>query len=490
MERVQDPVMGESRTSLVNRMSYGAGHGLVSAKNMLFHFFFLFYFVNVLGLPEWQVMAATVLAILVDAVSDPVMGQISDNTRSRRWGRRHGWIIASSLPTAAALALLFSPPDGMSETGLFFWMAGFMIGTRLFITGYTVPYFALAADMTELYDERTAIVGMRTIFDNGFNLLVFVLAFTVFLPDREGLEDGMLFEPGYAPLALALGGIGLAGALLMVLGTWNRIGTTQPHDWTAGKPWHNAFTELFQAARYAEFRTLTLAFSLLVMLYSTISQLTLFVGTYVWRFDQTEKLVVSLVPFAVIIPAALAAGWWSRRSDKREAALWLTWLFGLSFSLPFALYLISLVPPIGSTALLGLVAVTSGLGFAGMVGALILSYSMMADVSDLLTLETGRKREGLLFAAFTFANKLAFAGGLILATMGLALIDLPDAALPSEVGAGTTRALAAYSIAVNLALAAGAWLAYKRYSMTRARHARLQEQLRQSRPVEGGVAEL
>ena len=474
--------MTKLQTTLTNRLSYGAGHGLVSAKNMLFHFFFLFYFANVLGLPEWQVMAATVLAILIDAVSDPIMGQISDNTRSRRWGRRHGWILGSSIPTAAALALLFSPPDGMSELALFLWMAVFMIGTRVFITGYTVPYFALAADMSGHYDERTSIVGTRTIFDNIFNLLVFVFAFTVFLPDREGLEDGMLFEAGYGPLALTLGIISVIGTLLMVAGTWNRIGNTQPRNWANGLPWHHAFKSLGEAARFSEFLTLTLGFSFLVMLYSTISQLSLFVGTYVWRFDQTEKLVNSLVPFVVIIPAALLAGWWSRRADKREAALWLTWLFGLSFSLPFLLYLFGLVPPIGSLELLILVAATSGFGYAGMVGALILSYSMMADVSDLMTLETGRKREGLLFAAFTFANKLAFAAGLILATLGLILIDLPDAALPSEVGDETTRGLAIYSLLINLVLTLGAWGSYKRYSMSRQRHSALQAELVKLRP--------
>lgn len=463
---------------------------MISAKNMLFHFFFLFYFANVLGVPEWQVMVATVIAILIDALSDPVMGQISDNTRSKRWGRRHGWIILSTLPTAAMLTLLFSPPEGMSETGLFVWMAGFMIGTRIAITGYTVPYYALTADLSRYYDERTTIVGTRTIFENVFNLVVFVLAFLVFLPDREGLEDGMLYEPGYAPLALSLGLIGLVGAIIMTFGTWNRKAATQPRNWTPGLPWHHAFSEIWKAFKTPEFLWLTLGFSLLVSLYSAISQLSLFVGVYVWQFDQTEKLITSLVPFIVIVPAALFTGWVSRRHDKRLAALGLTWLFGLSFSLPFALYLFGLTPPLGSPALLVLIAVSSGFGYAGMVGALILSYSMMADVSDLMTLDTGRKREGLLFAAFTFANKLAFAAGLVVATIGLALIDLPEAALPSEVDMETTRTLALYSIVINLGLAALAWAAYKRYAMTRARHALLQEQLRKSRPVEGGVTEL
>jgi len=482
--------MGIKQTSVTNRMSYGVGHAMISAKNMLFHFFFLFYFANVLGLPEWQVMAATMIALIIDAVSDPIMGQISDNTRSKRWGRRHGWILASSIPTAIALTLLFSPPDGMSQLGLFFWMAAFMIGTRVFITGYTVPYFALAADMSDQYDERTSIVGTRTIFENVFNLLVFILGFMIFLPDRPGLEDGMLYEPGYAPMAMTLGVIAIISALFMAAGTRNQIPSTQPRNWEPGLPWHRAFKEIGKAFRFSEFRSLTLGFSVLVTLYSAVSQLSFFVGVYIWQFDQGQKLVASLIPFLVIVPAAIFAGWLSRKRDKRLAAMWLTWTFGLSFSLPFVLYLFGLTPPAGSEALLALVAISSGFGYAGMVGSLILSYSMMADVSDLVTLQTGRKREALLFAAFTFANKLAFAAGLILATIGLALIDLPEAALPSEVGSETTQTLALYSIAINLALAAIAWAAYRRYSMTRERQADLQEQLRKARPVESGVAEL
>lgn len=300
----------------------------------------------------------------------------------------------------------------------------------------------------------------------------------------------MLYEPGYAPMAMTLGLIGIISALFMAAGTRDQIPATQPRNWEPGLPWHHAFREIAKAFRFSEFRTLTLGFSLLVTLYSAISQLTLFVGVYVWQFDQEQKLIASLVPFIVIVPAALFAGWLSRRRDKRLAAMWLTWTFGLSFSVPFALYLLGLTPPLGSPALLALVAITSGFGYAGMVGSLILSYSMMADVSDLVTLQTGRKREALLFAAFTFANKLAFAGGLLFATLGLTLINLPDAALPSEVGPETTRTLALYSIIINIVLAALAWSAYRRYSMTRERQAALQQQLREARPVECGIPEL
>ena len=482
--------MEAPQTSFVNRTAYGAGHALVSAKNMLFHFFFLFYFVQVQGVDEGLVLVATFAAIVIDAVTDPVMGQISDNTRSRFWGRRHGWMLLATVPTAAALALLFSPPAALSGAALVAWMAGFMIATRVLITVYTVPYFALAADMSAHYDERTAIVGLRTIGEQVFNIVVFVLAFLVFLPDREGLEDGMLYEPGYTPLVISLAVISVVAALVMTAGTWNQRDATQPRDWSPGAPWHTAFAQIASTLRLPEFRTLTLGFSLLVALYSSISQLSLFVGVYLWQFDQVAKFVTSIVPFLVIVPAAVFAGWLSRRRDKRAAVLWLTALFGASFALPYALYLLGLTPPVGSTALLALVALSSGFGYAGMVGSLILSYSMMADVSDMVTLREGRKREGLLFAAFTFANKLAFAAGLVVATLGITLIDLPKGALPSEVDAGVIEGLALYSIAATLLLAAASWAAYRGYTLTRERHAALQEQLREARPVIGGVPEL
>ena len=63
------------QVSIGTKLSYGTGHSLLSAKNMLFHFFYLFFFANVLGVPEGLVVIATFAALFVDAVSDPLMGQ-------------------------------------------------------------------------------------------------------------------------------------------------------------------------------------------------------------------------------------------------------------------------------------------------------------------------------------------------------------------------------------------------------------------------------
>ena len=465
--------MDARQTSNANRFAYGAGHALISAKNMLFHFFFLFYFSAVLGLPEWQVMAATLVAIAVDAFSDPVMGQISDNTRSERFGRRFGWMLAGLVPTAACLALLFSPPGGMTQTALFLWMLTFMIATRLAITVYTVPYFALQADLTSNYHERTTLSSFREIASTVFNLAVFIAGFLIFLPDREGLEDGMLYEPGYGPFALSMGVMGILGGLVVYFGNRDRLEATRAHADTPRQPWSGAFRGLASAVRVPEFRHVTLAYSALVILYGTVSQLSLYVGVYLWQFSQVQKLVASLIPFIVIVPAALLATFLSRRIDKRRAAIGLSAMAGLGFSMQFVIYLLGLAPPTGSSGLLLMVAVTTGFGYAGFVGTIILSFSMLADVSDLIAAKSGRKQEALLFAAFTFANKLAFAAGLITATLGLILINLPQGALPSEIGPEVTQGLALYSIAGNAVTAGlGVWF-FTRYRLDRASHAAL-----------------
>ena len=97
------------QVSIPAKMAYGMGHSLLSMKNMLFHFFFLFFFSNILGVPVLLVGVVTLIALFVDAFTDPIMGQISDNYRSEKWGRRHKFMLWSIIPTAIACLLYTSP---------------------------------------------------------------------------------------------------------------------------------------------------------------------------------------------------------------------------------------------------------------------------------------------------------------------------------------------------------------------------------------------
>ena len=202
------------QVSIPTKIAYGMGQGISSVKDMLFHFFFLFFFTNLLGVSEFLVVIASSIALIVDAVSDPLMGQITDNYRSKKWGRRHIFMLYSIIPTGLFLTLLFSPPQDLSTLGLFLWMTSFAVLVRLALTIFRVTYYSLGAELSSDYNERTNIVSVREIFNGLFNISVFVIGFTIFLPDSPQFEDGMMNRDGYAPLALTMAIIGCIGPKL------------------------------------------------------------------------------------------------------------------------------------------------------------------------------------------------------------------------------------------------------------------------------------
>src|SRR5215468_8202771 len=109
------------KLSLFTKISYGVGQLGEGIKNTAFEAFLFFYYNQVLGVSATKAGAATLLALVFDAAIDPALGSLSDSLRSR-WGRRHPFMYAGAVPFGIMLYLLFAPPAGLSENGLFVWM--------------------------------------------------------------------------------------------------------------------------------------------------------------------------------------------------------------------------------------------------------------------------------------------------------------------------------------------------------------------------------
>ena len=110
------------RTAL--KLGYGIGQTSSGVKNAVFSIFLFFYFNQVLGLSGSLAGMASLLALIVDAITDPMVGQLSDRCKSR-WGRRHPFMLAGAIPFGFFFYLLFVPPAGLDQYGLFAWMLGF-----------------------------------------------------------------------------------------------------------------------------------------------------------------------------------------------------------------------------------------------------------------------------------------------------------------------------------------------------------------------------
>ena len=154
--------------SLNTMFTYGIGTIAIGIKNSLLGTFLLLYFNQVLGLPALLVTSALAIALLIDAVSDPIVGIWSDRVRSR-WGRRHPFIYVAIIPFTLSYYFILQNPGSISageitESELFVRLVFLLIIMRLSMTFYEVPRGALQPELTKDYDQRNQISGIGMAF--------------------------------------------------------------------------------------------------------------------------------------------------------------------------------------------------------------------------------------------------------------------------------------------------------------------------------------
>ena len=137
------------------RLAYGFGAVAQGAKSNGFNYLLLFFYSQVVGLPAQWVSFAILIALVFDAVSDPLVGYFSDNLRSP-WGRRHPFMYASALPVSLAYYFLWAPPEWSQEALLAYFLV-LAIFIRTTITLYDIPSTALVAELTDDYVERSGL---------------------------------------------------------------------------------------------------------------------------------------------------------------------------------------------------------------------------------------------------------------------------------------------------------------------------------------------
>ncbi|SVE38783.1 uncharacterized protein METZ01_LOCUS491637, partial [marine metagenome] len=129
------------KISVKTKFFYGTGAAAEAAIGIVFNTFNFLFYNNVLGLSGTLTGLAVTIAVIFDAISDPVMGSISDRWHSRL-GRRHPFLYLSALPLGLCFFAVYSPPEGLEQLGLFLWFTVFTIGLRISLTFCHVPHLA------------------------------------------------------------------------------------------------------------------------------------------------------------------------------------------------------------------------------------------------------------------------------------------------------------------------------------------------------------
>ena len=486
----EDPVSqaqpSSEKLGLPVKLIYGIGSAAYGVKNAAFGTFLLLYYNQVIGLPPVLVSSAIMVALVVDAFSDPIVGQISDNLRTK-WGRRHPLMYASAIPAAISFILLWIPPDGLSDFGLFVYLVLVASAVRTLITLYEIPSSALAPELTTDYHERTSIASFRYLFAvcGGIGMAYFALAY--FFRPTEEYPVGQLNPAGYVMFAFA-------GALVMFLSiAASTLGThkyiPRLHSPPAERFGLMATLRHVRASFSHRGFQAILAFG--VLKYTALGMtgaLNLYFWTYFWEFQSNETAILTLDLLAGAAIAMFMAPSLSQRTGKRDAALLLAILAIILGALPYVLRLMGLMFPNDHPLLLPTLLAIGSAYSACAVASGILVHAMIGDVVDESLLKTGKHSAGLFYAANSLMQKCVSGLGVMVAGLVLAVIQFPDGAEPGRVDPAIVRNLALFYVPL-LAVLYGSGAGFlKLYRLSREDHdANVEEaRMRAAAAGEGG----
>jgi GPH family glycoside/pentoside/hexuronide:cation symporter len=390
------------RLSFATKLAFGAGDAGAGITSTLLVFSFLVFLTDVAHLKPG--LASSVLAIgkIWDALNDPIIGVLSDRTRSK-WGRRHVWMIGAAIPFGLLFSLHWIVPPFLSDQnqmGLFWYYVAVSIAFNTAFTAVNLPYTALSPQMTQDYDERTSLTGFRFAFSIGGSLAALAFGFVL---SQQALPPAQQYA--------LLGGISAIASIVTIY--WCVWGTTDPsageappsideHDDRASW-WH----EIRDALANVPFRYVIGIYLCSWFAFQLTATTIPYFVTYYMGLDayfSVALIVQGSAMLALFVWAKLGETIGRRGVYFLGTGLWTIAQAGLFVITP------------DEDGWLYILCALAGIGIAT---AYLVPWSMINDVTDLGELQTGERREGTFYSLMVLLQKLGLAFGL--AMVGQAL---------------------------------------------------------------------
>jgi Na+/melibiose symporter-like transporter len=457
------------------KWTYAIGNMPFSVKDAAYVNFVVFYYTQVQGLSGTLAGLAMFLALAWDAISDPIVGSWSDSLRSR-WGRRHPLLVLGGFPTAALFLALFAPPEGLGELGIFLWLLMVSILLRTFLTIYFIPYSAMGAELSSDYDERTVIAKARVTMGWLAGMLLPAFAFAVFFRAQDGV-DGRLLADNYLQYGVLSAVVACVTAAICIVGTRSAIPRLPQASPGQSFNWSQPLGDLALIFRNRNFRVsmgANLAFGVAAGVYTTLG---LYMGTYFWEFS-TNQLAGFVVPIAMgTVFAFMVLNRLGRRFDKPTLLSAISLLLAVNMVWFIGARLLGLLPENGDPIIYPLQLLNLGISVLLIVALQALGISLWADILDEQDLATGRRQEGVVFAAGSFVQKGTSGAGSLLAGIVIDLSGMAPGLEPGQVSQSVLQSLGWFTLVVIATLALVAFIFFTRLRLSRADHARVSSQL-------------
>lgn len=391
--------MEQKKNTLIQKLSYGAGDIYGGGAFLIFSMLYMNYLVLVEGLPVVATSMIVFIGKIWDAITDPMMGRLSDKTRSR-FGRRRLYFLIGIIPVFASFILMFYS-FGMQGTmaKIFYYTFAYMFfGTAFTIV--MVPYNAILSDMTSDYNERTSFTTVRMLFSGGAALIAAIVP-GMLIKSVGGSVNGPAQKSGYLVMAIAMATLFGLCWLATFLGTKEKKDLPSPEPIRV-RDWVSPFAN----KAYRNYLGIFLSFQVGVDL--VLALFIFYIDIVVLKYSSYEVVMGVLLVFQIIFMVIM--GMVAKNKGKAfplyiGIPIWILAMLGF-------LFIKTDTSVVALCILSGFIAVGSSAGNLS-------TWSMLTDIFDIDEIRTAKRREGVYSGLTTFLRK--FASGVAVLVLGFGL---------------------------------------------------------------------
>ncbi len=447
------------KLSFWTKLKFGIGDFGMSAVTALIQFFMLFYYTDVVGIDPGVAGTAILVGKLTwDMVNDILFGYLEDKTRSK-WGRRRPYLILCPIPLALSFWLLLSLPSGMSNIAGFFAIILTFILFDTFHTLITTAYYAMTAELTTDYDERTSISTYRMIF----NVIGYILGagITTMLADMISKSSGISNREAWSYVGLIFGAV--AAITVLIPGLFVR--NAPAVESTPSKmPPMKAILGTLKNKPFVHFMVISAimstAFTLVTTMlpYYLVYQMDMGATQSIVMLAMLGTLAIFLVPCAKV----------SSKIGKAKT-------YALGITIACCALIVGFFLPSTAKTIMMIIAVIAGIGFSSQW---VCPHSMVPDVIEYDELITGERREGIYYGMNGMVGKITGALGSAICGWGLSLTGYVENAVQTPEALMGIRTMFALLPAILLLICVPLLM---KYPITRKAHAEVVRQLEERR---------
>jgi len=396
-------------------------------SNTIFGFAMLYY-TDALGLSPALAGIAMSLAIFWDAITDPLMGHISDNTKSR-FGRRHQYMLFGGVAMVLSFFFIWAVPSvfKQSSTRLFWYLVVINMVMRTAYTIFIVPVTALGFEMCKDYTGRTKMQGTKAIFNMIANFLGPGLAWTFFFP-KQGVD---VKDPAnYLEMGTVFSIVSLLSVFFVVFITRKYAVDSREMKTTGSSP-SAFFKDMFEIVSDPR-AVCVFAFAVVVILgVGLVAGLQMYVYEHFMHLDGIQKTITHGGSMVGMMTGAVFCSRFAKRLDKKKTVYVGGAITLASGAMLTALFVPEIIKPEQILSMGGF-SFPVAVAFFAFFGAtywfgngvmLPVATSMMADISEINELKTGINKDGSYSAMYSLSMKIsqslsALIVGFVLAAVG------------------------------------------------------------------------